>query len=236
MFEKKQRVLIIDRHPLFRKGLVQLLRSQIDLIVCGEADNAELAMTMAASLSPDLITTDLRLKQQSGLHLIDSIRSKFSSLPILVVSTFDESLYCEHALRAGARGFIMKDEPWDEMAAAIRLVLNGRIYLSSAMGTKLLSSVANGNVNVSDCPTDRLSDREREVFTLLGEACATREIAERLKVSIKTVETYREHLKIKLNLDNSIQLIRRAVEWVNSNRSRDQHHPVATKPGRLLNS
>jgi DNA-binding NarL/FixJ family response regulator len=214
--EQKKRVLLVDDHPVLRHGLAQLINQQADLMVCGEADNTHSAMTMIASLKPDIAVVDLGLRKSMGIELIKDLKVQHPTLPILVLSMHDESLYTERALRAGARGYIMKEEPGEEILLAIRRVLNGRIYLSSNMGTKLLTPIVNGCLDVSSSPIDRLSDRELEVFQLLGKAYETRQIAETLRVSVKTVESYREHIKVKLNLENSTQLIRRAVEWVQS--------------------
>jgi DNA-binding NarL/FixJ family response regulator len=215
--EQKKRVMIVEDHPVFRHGLMQLVNQQPDLVACGEADNTHSALALVASLKPDMAIVDLALKKSLGIELIKDIKVQHPSLPVLVLSMHDETLYTERALRAGARGYIMKDEPVDEILLAIRRVVTGRIYLSHDMGTKLLSPLVNGGVGVSHSPVDRLSDRELEVFQLLGKAYETRQIAETLRVSVKTVESYREHIKVKLNLENSTQLIRRAVEWVQNN-------------------
>jgi DNA-binding NarL/FixJ family response regulator len=213
---QKKRIVLVDKHPVFRHGLMQLINQQTDLVACGEADDAHTALALIVNLKPDLAVVDLALKKSLGIELIKDLKVQHSSLPVLVLSMHEESLYTERALRAGARGYIMKDEPGEEILLAIRRVLNGRIYLSHDMGTKLLSPLVNGGVDVSHSPVDRLSDRELEVFQLLGKAYETRQIAETLRVSVKTVESYREHIKVKLNLENSTQLIRKAVEWVQS--------------------
>jgi DNA-binding NarL/FixJ family response regulator len=215
--EQKHRVMLVDDHPVFRHGLLQLINQQSDLMICGEADNTHAALALIANLKPDLAVVDLALKKSLGIELIKDIKVQHVALPVLVLSMHEESLYTERSLRAGARGYIMKDEPVDEILLAIRRVLNGRIYLSHDMGTRLLSPLVNGGMDVSHSPVDRLSDRELEVFQLLGKAYETRQIAETLRVSVKTVESYREHIKVKLNLGNSTQLIRRAVEWVQNN-------------------
>jgi DNA-binding NarL/FixJ family response regulator len=212
----RKRVLLVDKHPVFRHGLSQLINQQSDLITCGEADNTSSAIASIASTKPDIAIIDLALKQSMGIELLKDLKVQYPSLPVLVLSLYEESLYTERVLRAGAKGYIMKDAPGEEILQAIRRVLNGRIYLSQEMGTKLLTPMVSGGQDVSQSPIDRLSDRELEVFQLLGKAYETRQIAETLHVSIKTVESYREHIKVKLNLENSTQLIRKAVEWVQS--------------------
>lgn len=213
---RKQKILLVDDHPLLRHGLVGLIDQQPDMEVCGEADSASAAIELANKLRPDAAIVDLGLKKSMGLELIKDLRVQHPRLPILVLSMHDEALYTERVLRAGARGYIMKDEPGEEILAAIRRILGGKIYLSNNMGTKLLSPMMPGAPKIGQSPIDKLSDRELEVFQMLGKAYETRQIAETLRVSVKTVESYREHIKVKLNLDNSIQLIRRAVEWVQS--------------------
>jgi DNA-binding NarL/FixJ family response regulator len=213
---QKKRVMLVDDHPVLRHGLAQLINHQADLAMCGEADNAHSALTLIGTLKPDIAIVDLGLKKSMGLELIKDLKVQHPYLPVLVLSMHEESLYTERALRAGAKGYIMKEEPPEELLLAIRRVLSGKIYLSHTMGTKLLSPIVNGCIDIGSSPIDRLSDRELEVFQLLGKAYETREIAERLRVSVKTVESYREHIKIKLNLENSTQLIRRAVEWSQS--------------------
>lgn len=208
--------MLVDKHPVFRHGLNQLINQQADIMTCGEADNVSAALSLVASAKPNLAVIDLALKQSMGIELIKDLKVQHPTLPVLVLSLYEESLYTERVLRAGAKGYIMKDALGEEILQAIRRVLNGRIYLSQEMGTKLLTPMVNGGQDVCQSPIDRLSDRELEVFQLLGKAYETRQIAETLHVSIKTVESYREHIKVKLNLENSTQLIRKAVEWVQS--------------------
>lgn len=212
----KKKCILVDKHPVFRHGLSQLINQQPDIATAGEADNVSEALALVTSAKPDIAIIDLALKQSMGIELIKDLKVQHPALPVLVLSLYEEALYTERVLRAGAKGYIMKDAPGDEILQAVRRVLNGRIYLSQEMGTKLLTPMVNGGQDVSQSPIDRLSDRELEVFQLLGKAYETRQIAETLHVSIKTVESYREHIKVKLNLENSTQLIRKAVEWVQS--------------------
>lgn len=211
---QKKRILLVDPHPIFRQGLTEFIQNEPDLSVCGEANTAHEGLSSVASLNPDLAIISLALKLSVGLELIKDLKVHHPSLSILVVSMHDENLYCERVLRAGAKGYIMKNESGPDIIAAIRRVLNGRVYLSQDMGTKLLSPMINGGVSSNGSPVDTLSDRELEVLQLLGNAYETRQIAATLHVSVKTVESYREHIKSKLNLDNSTQLIHRAVQWV----------------------
>ncbi len=207
------RVLLVDDHPIVRQGLAQLLEQEDDLIVCGEADNALSALEAIDALKPDIAIVDIRLKGINGIELIKKIKSRLSELPVLVMSMHDESLYAERALRAGARGYIMKEEATDKMLIAVRKVMQGEIYLSEGMVSRILHRLADGK-SETDSPLDRLSDRELEVFQLIGEGLATRQIAERLTVSVKTIESYRAHIKEKLELSTSTEVMHQAVQWV----------------------
>lgn len=210
----RKKILLVDDHPLLRHGLIRLIDQQSDMKVCGEAETAGSALELAGKIRPDAAIVDLGLRRSLGLELIKDLRVHHSRLPILVLSMHDEALYTERVLRAGARGYIMKDEPGEEILNAVRRILDGKIYISHRMGTQLLSPMSNGMPKDVQSPIDRLSDRELEVFQMLGKAYETRQIAETMRVSVKTVESYREHIKQKLQINNSIQLIRRAVEWV----------------------
>jgi DNA-binding NarL/FixJ family response regulator len=214
----QKRILLVDRHPVFRHGLALLIGSQKDFVVCGEADTAVEGLRLATDLKPDLVMVSLILKMSQGIGLLNDLRLGNPALPVLVLCMLEERLYGERVLRAGGRGYIMKDAPGEEVLVAMRQVLSGRLYLSHELGTQLLSPLTNCGRDLSQSPEDRLSDRELEVLQLLGKAYETKKIAETLSVSVKTVESYREHLKVKLNLANSTQLIRHAVEWVGTNR------------------
>jgi DNA-binding NarL/FixJ family response regulator len=232
MLNSKKRVLLVDRHPVFRHGLIEILNQQPDLVSSGSADSFETAVQALEQSVPDICVTDLVLRDDGGFRLLAYIKIHNPSLPILVLSTHDELLYSEEALRAGARGFVMKDETAEEILASIRRVLSGRIYLSHSMGSKLLAPMVNGGVDVSHSPVQRLSARELEVFRLLGAGQETRQIAEALKVSVKTIETYREHIKVKLNVDNSTQLIRKAVAWLQRQPQKPAEEPKPSHPRR----
>src|SRR5881409_1782966 len=207
-----KRIVIVDDHPLFRKGLEQLIHSDSAFAVCGEANNASEAMDVIRKLNPDLAIVDLSLPGANGIELIKNIRAEFQKLPVLILSMHDESLYALRALRAGAQGYVMKQEALENVVNAIREVLAGRPYLSHEMSAKLITNFASGT-NQAD-PTDKLSDRELEILELFGKGRDVHEIARALHISAKTVETHRAHIKEKLNLKNARQVTRFAVQWL----------------------
>src|SRR5215813_4594441 len=184
---ERTRVFIVDDHPIVRQGLTQMINQEADLMVCGECEDAQDALQAVAELHPDLVLVDLSLKGGSGLDLIRALRTRQSTLPVLVVSMHDESLYVERALRAGARGYIMKHEATDTMMHAIRRVLGGEIYVSDKMMTQLLGRFARHTADAGASALTRLSNRELEVLRLIGEGHGTRHIAAALGVSMKTV-------------------------------------------------
>lgn len=214
----RTRVFIVDDHPIVRQGLAQILNQEQDLMVCGEAEEAQHALAAIAELQPDLVLVDLSLKGSSGLDLIRTLRTRQSTLPILVVSMHDESLYVERVLRAGARGYIMKQEATDTMMHAIRRVLQGEIYVSDKMMTKLLGRLLCDTVDTGASALERLSNRELEVLRMIGEGHGTRHIAAVLHVSVKTVESHRAHIKEKLQLKDTVELVRYAMQWVDHGR------------------
>lgn len=207
------RVLVVDDHPVFRAGLVQVLGGEPGLTVCGEAGSAEEALGRLDELAPDLLVVDISLGGASGLELVKQVHERRPGLPTLVLSMHDETLFAERSLRAGARGYVNKQEAVGHMIAAMRKVLSGETYLSRRMAARLEVRRAEGGAGPAE-PVATLSDRELEVFSLIGQGLGTRDIAERLGLSIKTVETYREHIKNKLLLDSATELTRRAVAWV----------------------
>jgi DNA-binding NarL/FixJ family response regulator len=213
----KARILLVDDHALMRRGLADLIGDQPDLEVCGEAADTVEGMTRVASLRPDLVIVDLSLKTGHGLDLIRQLRVRDENCKILVLSMHDEKLFAERALRAGAMGYVNKEEAPAKVIDAIRQVLSGKVSLSSTMTERLLQrATGSGEGNVR-LPSECLSDRELTVFQMIGQGLATREIAARLHLSIKTVETYREHIKAKLGLKNSAELSRHAAQWVLEN-------------------
>ena len=211
--EKASRIVIVDDHPLFRKGLEQLINSSDDAFrICGEAGDAAEGMTVIRQLKPDLAIVDLSLPGANGIELIKNIRAEFPKLPVLILSMHDESLYALRALRAGAQGYVMKQEALENVVVAIREVLAGKPYLSQDMSAKLITNFASGTNQAN--PTDKLSDRELEILELIGKGRDVREIAKALHISSKTVETHRAHIKEKLNLKNARQVTRFAVQWL----------------------
>ena len=214
----KKRIVIIDDHPIIRQGFTQLISQEEDLAVVGGAEDAPEALELIESVRPDLALVDLSLKSSSGIELIKTIKARYPGLLTLVISLHDESVYAERALRAGARGFIMKAEATEKVMNAIRQVLEGKIFLSDKMRNQLLSSITRGSRKGDRKPMELLSDRELEVFQAIGDGQSTREIASRLNLSVKTIETYKSHLKQKLELKNSTELMQYAVEWQVGNR------------------
>ncbi len=213
----KRRVLIVDDHPIFRNGITQLINHELDLHVCGEICSAAQALSAVEELKPDIIVLDISIQGTNGIELMKSVRALHPQLPALMVSMHDESIYAERALRAGARGYVMKAAPSEKVIEAIRRVLGGGLYLSEAIGGRLLDTFLNGRTNnVGTSTIEQLSDREIEVFRAVGEGRGTREIARTLFLSVKTVETHRAHIKEKLQLKTAPELVRAAVEWVNS--------------------
>jgi DNA-binding NarL/FixJ family response regulator len=213
---KKATIVIVDDHPIVRQGLADLLNEEQDLAVIGQAEDAPEAMQIIRKQKPDIVIIDVSLKETSGIELIKDIKALDSEIPVLTLSMHDESLYAERALRAGAKGYIMKQEATDKIVNAIRTVLKGQLYLSDRMSSRILRKIVGGGVEVESSPIDRLSDRELEVFTLLGQGHGTRQISEQLHLSIKTIETYRSHIKEKLDLADSTELLQHAIQWVNS--------------------
>ncbi len=211
---KKLRVLVVDDHPVLRQGLKLLINQEPDLMVCAEAENLQQAFTAIREERPDIAIIDLSLAQSSGIDLIKNIKPRYPDLPILVLSMHEESLYAERALRAGARGYIMKKEAPEKVISAIRKVLEGSLYVSEAMGDKLLHQFVSRKSATVSSPVELFSDRELEVFQLIGKGLGTRQIAEKLNISIKTVEVYRANIKEKLNLKSSAELVQHAIHWM----------------------
>lgn len=209
---RKKKVLIVDDHPLFREGITQYINREPDLLVCGQAGSSDEALQLFDAVDPDLVIVDISLQTSSGIDLIKAVRSRNENTPLLVLSMHDETLYTERALRAGARGYVMKGETSGTIMTAIRRVLEGKIYMSEAMSERMLEKQIRG-IAEQESPVSLLSDRELEVFQLIGQGVTTAQIAKNLHLSVKTVETYRANIKTKLSLKNNTQLIRYAVEW-----------------------
>ena len=210
----KAKVLLVDDHPIVRQGLGQLINEEPDLSIVGEAEDFQQALAAIDTANPDVAIVDISLKDRSGIELIKEIRAKRPELPILVLSMHDESLHAERVLRAGAKGYIMKQEATEQVMNAIRRVLRGEVYLSERMSSRMVNRLVAGPQNVGGSPIERLSGREFEVFQMIGQGVGPSEIAERLGLSVKTVETHRERIKEKLNLASGIELIRYAMQYV----------------------
>jgi DNA-binding NarL/FixJ family response regulator len=211
-----KRIVIVDDHPLFRKGLEEMIHSEGTFAVCGEAGTAAEAMGVIRKLHPDLVIVDLSLPGANGIELIKNIRAEFQKLPILVLSMHDESLYALRALRAGAEGYVMKHEAMTNVIQAIREVFNGRPYLSPAMAAQVITKFAHRDSEDETDVVERLSDRELEILELIGKGKDVREIARLLHLSPKTVETHRSHIKDKLDLKNSREVARFALQWLST--------------------
>jgi DNA-binding NarL/FixJ family response regulator len=210
----RARILIVDDHPLVRSGLRLLIDCEPDLTVCGEAANADEALRLLDAQKPDLLIVDLSLKESSGLELIKRIKARNADVKMLVSSMFEESLYAERVLSAGALGYVHKQEGQERVIEAIRCVLSGRVWLSTAMSDRMLRKMTAAPAPPSQSPVHALSDRELEVFEQIGRGRATKDIARQLHLSIKTVETHREKIKAKLGLRSASELSRAAVQWV----------------------
>jgi len=214
---KKIGILIVDDHPIMRRGLAELINLEKDLVVCGEADSVKTALEFIKTHKPRVALVDLSLKNENGLELIKDIKARFPTVLMLVLSMHDEAFYAERALRAGAKGYIMKQQATTQVLVAIRRILGGDVYLSDLMSSKVLRKVTGEKDHKTDSSVERLSDRELEVFRMIGTGLGTRQIAEKLSRSVKTVETYREHIKLKLDLKDSSELVQNAIQWLHSN-------------------
>lgn len=215
----KTKILLVDDHAVVRFGIGQLINKQPDLAVCGEADSASRALDVFTQTHPDLAIIDISLRESSGLELIKNLKALEPKLPILVISMHDESIHGEMAIRAGALGYIMKEEAMEKVLTAIRRVLHGEIYVSENLATKLLQANVRTSRDPNLSPLGRLSDRELEVLRLIGQWKGTRQIAGELHLSIKTIEYYREQIKKKLNLKDASELVRFAIYWVQEDTS-----------------
>jgi len=218
----------VDDHPIVIEGLKQLIDQQPDLRVCGELSDGRAALATVERLRPDLAVVDLSLKDVNGLDVIKTLKAEHPALPVLALSMHDEMLYAERALRAGASGYVMKQEATKNLLGAVRRILDGGIYLSDNVTAKLLQRVANTKSTGKTSALEELSDREIEVFRLIGEGASTRRIAEMLKLSIKTIESHRENIKRKLNLQDAAELVQSAVAWVHD--SAPKRKPAAAGP------
>ena len=221
----RQKILLVDDHPFMRAGLAQLINKQADLVVCGEAGSPIEAAGVLAKTGVDLVLSDITMPGRSGLEFIKDLQAAHPGLPVLVVSMHDEMIYAERALRAGARGYIMKEAGGENLLAAIRQILAGQVYVSPKMSAKILDNLSAPKPRGSVSPIERLTNREFEVFQLIGHGKGTREIARQLGLSPKTVDVHRGHIKEKLALGDATALVRYAVRWVET-QSHDPGRPA----------
>ncbi len=209
----KRRVLIVDDHPIVRQGLRRLIEQEDDLTACGEVETARDAKLAIRDLKPDAVIVDISLRQGDGIELVKDSRAHYPSLPILVLSMHEETIYAERMLSAGANGYIMKQAASDQFLVALRRVLDGGIYVSEAVGNSMIQKFASGGSYISANPIDRLSNRELQILHMIGKGLSTRQAAEALNLSVKTVESHRQRIKRKLNLNTGSQLVQYAVNW-----------------------
>ncbi len=209
-----KKIYLVDDHPLMRKGLAMTIDNEVGFEVCGQAESAEDALNEILELKPDAAVIDISLPGMNGIELVKNLLHQQPDLKILIVSRHDEELYAERAIRAGAKGYLMKLEAVEVLISAIKQILKGNLYLSDKIGNKLLMKMASGNSTKTDNPLDLLSDRELEVFELTGKGHSTKDIGKKLHISVKTVESHRANIKDKLQLDTANELMRHAVRWV----------------------
>jgi len=214
----RKRILLVEDHALLRRGLKTLIETEPNLAVCAEADTRQGGLDAIAASKPDLVIADLSLKDSDGLQMIKDIKRRFPRLPVLALSMYEEGIYAERALRAGARGYVTKQELDGTVLIAIRRVLAGEIHTSEAMSKKFAQKFLGGGTLEKGAGLASLSDRELEVFKLIGRGKTTREIAQLLRLSVKTIESHKEHLKVKLQLSSGTEIVRRATLWVETGR------------------
>lgn len=211
--KRKTRILIVDDHPIVREGVETILNHEPDLEVCGQAEDAFGALSAIAERKPDIAIVDISLKNSDGIDLTKTIKARYPEVSVIVLSVHDESVYAERALLAGAKGYLMKDVAAEFIVTAIRTVVRGEIYVSAAIAKKFMHIVAGDKAGIAKTAIDHLSDRELETFRLIGEGYSMSKIAERLDLSVKTVETYRSRIKEKLGLDDASQLLQYSILW-----------------------
>ncbi len=211
----RRKVLIVDDHPVLRQGIAQLIALENDMTVCGEAADAGEALKVAQETQPDVAIVDISLHDSNGIDLIKDMLIRWPKLPILVLSMHSESFYAERVFRAGAKGYVTKGEPSGKVIEGLRKVLAGEVYVSEKLASKMIGRLMGGaRADASGFSIDRLSDREFQVFELIGQGMQTREIAQKLHLSIKTIDAHRENIKNKLKLDNATELLKTAIHWV----------------------
>ncbi len=219
----KKKVMVVDDHPIVRQGLAQLINQEDDIEVCCEAENMKNALLVVEKFHPDVAIVDIALGESTGVRLIKELSEKYQDMPILALSMHDESLYAERCLRAGAKGYIMKKEPPERVISALMKILAGEVYVSDNLGSKLLNKLVGTAEGTNSSPVDQLSNRELEVYELYGKGLKTREIAERLSLSVKTIETYVDHIKKKMKFKDSRDLLMHAVQWTMGEDAKKNH-------------
>ncbi len=210
---RKKAVFVVDDHPIVRQGLTLLINQEADLTVCGEAEEMHSALSAILAVKPDILIVDISLNGPDGLELLKNVRLNSPRMPVLILSMHDESIYAERALRAGANGYIMKQEATEKVLVALRRILSGEIYVSDKIANSMLQHYVRGANPSEHSSIAELTDRELEVFRLIGEGHGTRQIADALHLSIKTVESYQAHIKDKLSLRSARELVQHAIEW-----------------------
>lgn len=210
---RKSKVFVVDDHPIVRQGLSLLINREPDLLVCGEAEDALSALQAVATAKPDILVVDISLNGPDGLDLLKDIRTRYPDLPVLILSMHDESIYAERALRAGAQGYIMKQEATEKVLVALRRILSREMYVSEPIANRMLQRYIGSPQAGSPSSVADLTDRELEVFRLIGGGHSTRQIAEDLHISVKTVESYQAHIKEKLSLRSARELVQHAIQW-----------------------
>jgi len=210
---RKIKVFVVDDHPIVRQGLALLINREQDLVVCGEAEDAQSAMQSVNAVRPDIMVVDISLSGPDGLDLLKDVRMRHPDLPVLILSMHDESIYAERALRAGAQGYIMKQEATEKVLVALRRILSHEIYVSERIANRMLQRYIGSPTSERPSSVADLTDRELEVFRLIGEGHSTRQIAEELHISVKTVESYQAHIKEKLSLRSARELVQHAIQW-----------------------
>jgi DNA-binding NarL/FixJ family response regulator len=212
----KKRIFIVDDHPIVRDGLITIINHEKDFEVCGEADEARQALKAISELKPDVVIVDISLRNSDGIELTKNLKARDPALPVIVLSIHDEFMYAERALRAGAQAYLMKEVVSENIVTAIHTVLSGEIYVSNTMGKKMLRKLVTGKADTISGPMGSLSDRELEIFRLIGQGYKPSRIAKSMHLSVKTVETYRARIKEKLNLADADELLRYAIQWASS--------------------
>ncbi len=214
--DSKKKVFIVDDHPVVRDGLITLIEHEQDFKVCGDADDAAEALESISELKPDVVIVDIGLKSSDGIELTRNIKVRYPKISVVVLSIHDESVYAERALHAGASGYLMKEAASNDIIKAIRTVLSGEIYVSDQMAKKFLDNAFSRQSDIGANPVAKLSDREFEIFRLIGSGYKVSQIADRMHLSVKTIETYRARIKEKLSLSDASKLLRYAIKWVSS--------------------